>query len=79
MKYGKWWAIQWSFDGWVSFGVHLDFRVRYNESVSRFYGPYVDIHFLWFILSLGVNPIYAGELDLKTSVSRGGINGDSRN
>lgn len=67
--------IQWAFDGWLSFGVHLDFRYRENE--QRSYGPYIDLHMGLLILSLGYHPVYSGELDLRSSVSRGGLNGDS--
>lgn len=64
--YGKWWMVQWAFDGWISFGIHIDFRHRKRGFT---YGPYVDLHLGMIILSLGWHPVYAGELDLKTSVA----------
>jgi hypothetical protein len=41
------------------------------------YGPYVDLHVGPVIASVGRNPIYAGEIDLLQSYSRGGLNGDA--
>lgn len=66
--YGSWWALQflWPPD-WFSLGIHLDLRRRGR------YGPYVDLHIGFWILSLGFHPIYAGEFDRSVSISRGGI------
>lgn len=72
MRWGSWWAFQWSWDGWLSLGIHLDFRARVESGTGVRYGPYVDFHVGWCILSLGVNPIYSGDLDLASSVARGG-------
>jgi hypothetical protein len=66
--YGKWWMVQWAFDGWLSFGVHLDFRHR-KRGDGTYYGPYIDIHFLCFVFSLGWLPIYAGDIDLHVSTA----------
>ena len=60
--------VQWAYDGWISFGIHIDFRRR-KRGDGFTYGPYVDIHFLFWILSLGNNPVYAGEIELVTSVA----------
>lgn len=60
--------VQWALDGWLSLGVHIDFRHR-KRGDGLIYGPYVDLHFGVVILSLGLHPIYAGEIDLKTSVA----------
>jgi len=59
---------QWELDGWFSLGIHIDFRHRHRGD-GLHYGPYVDLHLGFFILSLGLNPVYAGEIDLKTSVA----------
>jgi hypothetical protein len=69
---GPWWMIQWSWNGWISFGVHLDFRRRYTAKTAIPFGPYVDIHLGFIIFSFGVNPKYSGELDASVSVARGG-------
>jgi hypothetical protein len=66
-RYGNWWMVQWAWDGWFSLGIHMDFRHRRRAEFS--YGPYVDLHLGVLILSLGWRPVYAGELDLHTSVA----------
>lgn len=72
IRYGNWWALQWCFAGWFSFGIHIDFCRRLTSKGLR-YGPYIDFHFGCFILSLGIYPIYSGDLRASCSVSRGGI------
>jgi hypothetical protein len=67
-RYGKWWMLQWELDGWLSLGIHLDFRHRHRGD-GLAYGPYVDFHLGFVIVSLGLNPVYAGEIDLRTSVA----------
>lgn len=73
MRYGKWWAVQWSWDRWLSLGIHVDLRSRRSATAGVRYGPYVDLHLACLILSVGVNPIYAGALEQSVSVSRGGM------
>jgi len=75
LKHGSWWMVQWCRDGWYSLGIHVETKTRIalTGGMRRPYGPYVDLHFLWFIVSLGRRPAYAGELECSTSVSRGGI------
>jgi hypothetical protein len=70
-RWGSWWAIQ-STPG-LSFGVHIDIRCRLAINDVR-YGPYIDLHVFRWIVSLGVNPIYSGEIDLLQSWAHGGIN-----
>jgi len=70
MRYGSWWAIQ--RNSGLSLGVHLEVR-SHVSGVGVRYGPYVDLHVIQWVVSVGVNPIYAGELHLKASYSRGGI------
>lgn len=72
LKHGSWWMVQWAFDGWVSLGIHLDWRRRVTGKGVR-YGPYVDFHLVVAIVSFGVNPAYAGDLDAMASFSRGGL------
>lgn len=57
----------------LSLGIHFEHRSRLTSSGKRF-GPYLDVHFPGVVLSFGRNPIYAGELDLLVSYSRGGLN-----
>lgn len=58
-RHGKYWLFQKCFDWWFSFGVHIDFKRRYTGKNRIPYGPYIDIHFLWFIISFGYNPYYS--------------------
>lgn len=74
MRWGSWWALQ--RNQGLSLGVHVEPKARVTNAGIRF-GPYVDFHFLVWVLSLGRNPIYAGELHLKASYSRGGLSADS--
>jgi len=57
--YGSWWMIQWCFDGWVSFGIHIDFKKRRTGKSGIRYSPYMDVHLLFFIFSVGVNPYFS--------------------
>ena len=75
MVYGSWWAIQWQWNGWLSLGIHVDWRCR-RRADGRRYGPYADLHLACIILSVGRWPIYSGDLDQACSVSRGGLCGD---
>lgn len=73
MRRGKlFWMVQWSFDGWVSLGIHIDLKRRVNSETGQRYGPYVDIHFIFFIFSIGYRPFYSNPIagDL---IGRGGI------
>ena len=54
VRYGPWWLLQWSFDGTLSLGVHID-PIRRVSNVGP-YGPYVDFHVGPFALSLGYHP-----------------------
>jgi hypothetical protein len=74
MLYGSWWAFQWYFKGWVSLGVHVDFRCRLNQRSQVRYGPYIDLHLLCVIVSIGRNPAYSGELEMLIPGGRYGIN-----
>lgn len=72
VRHGRWWALQWCWDWWFSLGIHVDLRHR-HRSDGLVYGPYVDLHLGFAVLSLGNNPIYAGDIEASCSVSRGGI------
>jgi len=70
VRYGSWWAVQ--RNGGLSLGVHLEpFAHRTNDGVR--YGPYLDLHLIQWVVSIGVNPIYAGDAHLHASYSRGGL------
>jgi hypothetical protein len=73
MAWGHWWALQWGRDR-LGVGVHVELRRRTGSDAEP-YGPYVDLHLPGFVFSIGRNPIYAGELDLIRSFSRGGLRG----
>lgn len=65
--------VQWCLGGWLSLGIHIDFKTRYTGIPPVAYGPYVDLHLIVAILSLGRNPRYSGDIQTNCSVSRGGI------
>ena len=69
IRYGKWWAVQWVFDGWISLGIHIDFKHRRRSDAITF-GPYIDLHLIKFIVSLGWNPAHSTDLERVISVSR---------
>lgn len=73
IRYGSWWMVQWSFAGWLSFGVHIDFRRRVNSTLNVSYGPYIDMHLGMVILSIGHNPAYSGEIHRLVNIARGGV------
>lgn len=74
--FGKWWMVQCCLDGGLSLGVHIDLRCRRTGKTNQRYGPYIDLHVLCFIISIGVNPVYSGDLDALASYSRGGRNAE---
>lgn len=74
MRYGSWWAVQ--RNAGLGLGLHFELRTRVTNAGVR-YGPYLDLHIGQAVLSIGRNPIYAGEVDLIQSYSRGGISGDA--
>ena len=76
MRYGRWWSVLPVQERCLSLGVHLDTRARRTAGEGLRYGPYVDLHLGWVIVSVGVNPIYAGEVDLLIPSARGGVSGD---
>jgi hypothetical protein len=55
---GKYWMIQWCIDWWISIGVHIDLKRRYTGKNKTPYGPYAELHFLFFIISFGYQPYY---------------------
>jgi hypothetical protein len=71
LTHGRWWMVQWQVDGWLSLGIHIDLRRRI-DSDGHSYGPYIDFHLGFVILSLGYHPVYSGEMRKAVSVSRGG-------
>lgn len=76
MRWGAWWAVQTARSiGPVNFGAHVELRARATNAGVR-YGPYLDVHLPFAVVSVGRNPIYAGELDLLRSYARGGVNAD---
>lgn len=54
VRYGSWWMVQWSLDGTVSLGLHLDPRRRPGPGGD--YGPYLDLHLIVAGLSVGYHP-----------------------
>lgn len=54
LRAGRWYQVQWSFDGTLSLGVHVDPLRRLSDTGP--YGPYVDLHIGPVVLSLGSWP-----------------------
>lgn len=72
IKYGKFYSIQMNWNR-LELGIHIEpFSKKTNSDIK--YGPYIDLHLPFICLSFGLNPIYAGEIDLIKSYSRGGLN-----
>lgn len=63
--WGSWWAVQFYRAGYVSLGVHVDLR-----------RPYIDLHVLWLIASVGRNPGFTDEAEWKRGSCRGFITQD---
>lgn len=78
-RYGSWWMVQVVFDGWLSFGIHIDYKHR-RDAWGHTYGPYIDFHLLKMILSIGYHPYLSTDLERVSSYSRGGAhyNGEGR-
>lgn len=74
IRHGKFWMLQWTNAHYFSLGIHIDPRRCHNESGKPF-GPYMDIHFLTFSLSIGYNPIYTHGDTYRGTTARGGIKG----
>jgi hypothetical protein len=73
--HGTWWMLTWAWDGWLSLGIHVDFRHRRRQGDNYRYsfGPYVDLHLGFVVLSLGRRPYYAfryEELQSHTALPR---------
>lgn len=60
VRHGRWWMVQWSLDGTLSLGVHVD-PVR-RQAWAGSYGPYADLHLGPIVVSIGNHPARAGEL-----------------
>lgn len=75
IRYGTVWMVQWQLDWWLSFGVHLDPKMR-RVSSGQFaglrYGPYLDLHLGFVIVSVGWRPYLTGELVNESGIARGG-------
>ena len=62
----RWFAAQMIVKPYVSLGLHVDFA-----------RPYVDLHFLLFIVSVGKNPVVTNEWDRTRGSCRGFTFSDS--
>lgn len=51
--------VQWSLDGTLSLGVHVDPLTRHGD--AGLYGPYVDFHLGPVVVSVGRHPDRAGD------------------
>jgi len=67
--------VQWQLAWWASLGMHVDpkrRRVGGGPFEGQTYGPYLDLHLLFVIVSLGWRPYLTGELQNISGVARGG-------
>jgi len=78
IHYGRWWMLQWSWNGWLSLGIHVDFRHRPTDTpeLRPGYGPYLDLHVGPAILSLGNRPVYTDAEEAQLTTCRGGVIAD---
>jgi len=70
--HGKYWMIQFSNMGWISLGIHIDPRCRRTGKTNQRYGPYIDLHLICVIISVGIRPYLSGETEMYSSIARGG-------
>lgn len=74
--HGRWWMIQAGSNiGPFTLGFHLDTHCRRTGRDKIRYGPYLDLHLPFTVVSVGVNPAYSGEIEMLASYSRGGVRG----
>lgn len=59
LRAGRWYMIQWTLDGTVSLGVHVDPLRRSGDHGP--FGPYVDVHLGPVVVSVGNHPDRAGD------------------
>lgn len=62
--HGDWWMVQFQWAGWLSLGLHVDFRRRPHSGLVA--GPLVDLHLGPFIFSVGRNCYLAFEFDINS-------------
>lgn len=60
VRHGRWWLVQWSLDGSMSFGLHVDPCRRLADTGP--YGPYLDLHLGCVVVSVGRHPARANGL-----------------
>jgi hypothetical protein len=63
-RHGSWWAAHWCWSQGFTIlpGVHVDWHRRVTAREGIRFGPYVDVHFAFGVVSVGVNPIWSTEL-----------------
>jgi hypothetical protein len=74
-SHNRWFAVQWSWEYALSLGVHLEWRTRRNSAGER-YGPYLDVHVPFGIVSVGRRPFYSKDWE-SFIAGRGGVNAHS--
>jgi len=74
IKSGRWWMLQYSWNWWLSLGIHVDLRHHPTDTpeLRPAYGPYVDLHVGPAILSLGNRPVYTAVEEAQLTTCRGG-------
>lgn len=75
IKFGSWWAIQYDGNRPIALGFHVELR-RMPARPNMTYGPYIDIHVPYLIISIGRHPIYTYPDDMIRTYSRGGNPGE---
>lgn len=74
IKSGRWWMLQYSWNWWLSLGIHVDFRHHPTDTpeLRPAYGPYVDFHVGPAIFSVGNRPVYTAVEEAQLTTCRGG-------
>jgi hypothetical protein len=75
IRHGSWWMLQWAWPvPFFSLGIHVEPRRGVTEAGKPF-GPYLDLHFWIFVLSIVRNPVYTHGDTYRGTASRGGLQG----
>jgi len=61
--------LVWPF-AWVSIGIHIDPKATWSSRHQKYFGPYIDLHLLFFIVSFGYNCYLGQDDDIR---GRGGV------
>lgn len=73
-RHGRWWAFQWDLNRPFAVGLHLEHRsLPSGHPEHPVFGPHLDVHLPFVIVSVGRHPIYTLREDAERTYARGGI------